>query len=91
MRWYSPDVNKAFPGVFNIPDPSDPMTESIGDIVVPAMLFYFAWLIIYHLVYMLFFGRYLGAPWNKYDTLYFWAMQESDAFAKFCGWDPSTP
>jgi len=84
-------VNKAFPGVFDLPDPTKPFNESIGDIVVPAMVFYFIWLVIYHLGYMLFVGRYLGNPWNKYDTLYFWAMQESDAFANFCGWDASTP
>lgn len=91
LRWYANDVMKKYPGVFNLPDPNEPFTESFLDIVGVAMALYALWWIIYTFGYMFFFGRYLGAPWSTYDTLYFWAVQEVPAFGKAIGFDGSTP
>lgn len=77
FRWWGNEVMKTYPGVFNIPDPTLPVSESFFDIFVPPMVFYFVWWFLYFFIYMLFFGRNLGAPWHKLDTLYFWTMQTS--------------
>lgn len=82
---------KVYPGIFDIPDPNKPVTESFLDIFVPPMAFYFVWWAIYYFIYMFFFGRHCGAPWHKLDTLYFWQMQTNKVQAKFCGFDGSTP
>jgi hypothetical protein len=91
LRWWGDDVMKTYPGIFDIPDPNKPITESFWTIFAPPMAFYFVWWFLYYFVYMFFFGRHLGAPWHKLDTLYFWTMQTSKPQAKFCGFDGSTP
>jgi len=91
FRWWANDVIKRFPGVFDLPNPDKPITETFWDIFLPGMAFYFMWWVFYTFGYMLFVGRFLGNPWHKYDTLYFWTMQTDKAQAKFCGFDGSTP
>jgi len=54
------------------------------------MVFYGMWWVFYTFGFMLFAGRWLGSPWEKYDTLYADSMTRMKPLAKICGWDPST-
>ena len=91
FRWRANEVMKAYPGVFNLPNPDLALSESFLDIFLPPMAFYAIWWVFYTFVYMFFIGRFIGNPWSKYDTLYIWTMQTDKTQAKFCGWDASTP
>lgn len=75
--------------IFDLPDPSKPFGESFWTVVWPAYAFYLCWWVMY-VCYMIFKGRYIGAPWSKYDTLYFYTMQSNKSFAKMVGFDCST-
>jgi hypothetical protein len=77
FRWWANEVMKKFPGIFLLPNPDKEITETFWDIFGPGMAFYMMWWVLYTFGYMLFYGRYIGNPWHKYDTLYFWTMQTS--------------
>jgi hypothetical protein len=59
MRWFGPEINKAYPGVFCLPGP-EKTTDSFDDILFPALKFYFIWLAVYSL-YMIPYGIHLGS------------------------------
>ena len=60
LRWYSPKVMNAWPGVFDLPDPSS-NNESFLQIFVPSIVFYSVWVIGYF-IFVLFLGRKHGLP-----------------------------
>lgn len=94
MRWWAPQMmetwNRDDHKIFDLPDPKDTLSESFLTVVGPAYAFYACWWVMY-VLYMFFYGRYIGSPWHKYDTLYFWTMQSNKPMAKAFGFDCSTP
>jgi len=88
LRWYAPRVNKAFPGIFDLPDPAN-STETFMDLFIPSMSIYGIWWVIY-LVYCIFVGRYHGLPDSKYDTQARYTFRTNKMMAKICGFDNRT-
>lgn len=88
MRWFANKVLKRWPGVFDLPNPDLPVTETFADIFVPTCIFYFGWWSLYF-VWVFFHGRYQGLPQSKYDTLFHWGLSSNKTLAKLCNYDPS--
>lgn len=90
-RWWADEMmdtwNSPEHMIFDLPDPTK--NASFWDIFVPAFLFYICWWVLY-IIYLITYGRHIGAPWHKYDTLYHWTMQSNKPMAKAFGYDASS-
>ena len=87
LRWYSPQVMKAFPGIFDLPLPES--EETFMDLFAPSMTIYGIWWVAY-MMYVVLIGRYHGIEDSKLDTQCRYTFRTNKGFAKFCGFDAST-
>ena len=88
MRWWAPVIMRKWPGVFDLPDPNEPMTETFWDIFLPGFTFYMIWFSIYT-VWMISYGRFMGTQQHFYDTTYHYFMRTSAS--KSIGYNSSHP
>ena len=85
LRWYSDEYEKTFPKVFGLPGVKD-ADPTFMELVIPASSIYTLWWAAY-LKWMLVFGRHLGHPQHRWDTIYFETMRNNKAASKLVGYN----
>jgi len=88
FRWFAPQVLMAFPGIFDLPEPTD-YSATFLDIFLPGLYFYAVWWVLF-IVYTLVYARYQGTPYSKYETCYILHVNDKPWFKKMIGYDGST-
>jgi hypothetical protein len=100
MRWWAQEVSETWPDVFmsqdttkSLEDPSnlafiDPNnnTETFLEVVSPALTFYMVWWLTYMIFFMV-FGRFLGMPQTKYDTLFHLTARDNKSAGAMFGYN----